>query len=229
MTIEQQKEIRYSRQILAFKEIVEQFRATAPLQRILVLGCGNGLEAGYMSKLLNAEIYGIDIDKEFHPFGWMNANLQNYDGKRLPFPDAFFDAVYSYHVLEHVVDVPGMLAEIRRVVRQHGFVYAGVPNKARLFGYLGMNDKSLYRKIKQNVQDWIKRLKGEWENARGAHAGFGEEELVNMFARHFRLTVSVSCNYYGAKWPKYQAVLSLLSRLSLDKRMMPSVYVLAAD
>jgi SAM-dependent methyltransferase len=227
MSVEKQKEIRYSRQILAFQKIIRQHKMDDPMQRLLVLGCGNGLEAGYMSRLLGVEVFGVDIGQEFHPFGWMHANLRNYDGEHLPFPDGHFDAIYSYHVLEHVKDVPHMLSEIRRVLQSHGFVYIGVPNKSRLFGYVGMNDKSLYRKIRQNVKDWLKRLRGEWENALGAHAGFDEQELKLLLSEHFNQTIPVSADYYTSKWRKHERMIKLLSTWSVDKFFMPSVYMLA--
>jgi SAM-dependent methyltransferase len=224
-----QKEIRYSGQIKAFQTILETFDKLGDVHRILVLGCGNGLEAGYMHHMFDAEVHGVDIGKEFDPWGVKYAHLQNYDGEHLPYADGYFDAIYSYHVLEHVENVPTMLAEIRRVIRPEGFVYVGVPNKSRLLGYIGMNDKSLYRKVRQNVIDIIKRLKGEWDNSLGAHAGFKESELSHMLGMHFRNAVPVTRYYYSAKWKKYDRLLRFMQTLWIDKVLMPSVYVLASD
>jgi len=224
-----EKEIRYSGQIKAFEKILEAFDKLGEVHRILVLGCGNGLEAGYMQHVFGAEVHGVDIHEQFDPWAMKYASLRNYDGKRLPYPDGYFDAIYSYHVLEHVENVPDMLMEIRRVIRQEGFVYIGVPNKSRLLGYIGMNDKSLYRKVRQNVIDIIKRLKGEWDNALGAHAGFKEQELSQMLGKYFRQTVPVTHYYYSAKWQKYERLLRLLETLWIDKILMPSVYMLASD
>jgi demethylmenaquinone methyltransferase/2-methoxy-6-polyprenyl-1,4-benzoquinol methylase len=44
------------------------------------------------------------------------------DGLRLPFPTAHFDGVTSAFLLRNVADVPGVLAEQRRVVRPGGRV-----------------------------------------------------------------------------------------------------------
>lgn len=228
-SVDPQKEFRYSQQILAFRDILQKFEWSEPLQRILVLGCGNGLEAGYMHHLMGAQVYGIDIEKDFHPWGQKNATLSNYDGGRLPFHDGFFDAVYSYHVLEHVKDVPFVLSEVRRVVRPNGVVYVGVPNKSRLIGYMGMNDKSMYRKLRQNIKDLLKRIKGEWDNALGAHAGFREDELSGLLGEQFTRVVPVTKYYYSAKWSKYDRLLRWIEKLSLDKIVVPSVYVLASD
>jgi SAM-dependent methyltransferase len=52
------------------------------------------------------------------------------DGFDLPFPDASFDLVTSFQVLEHVPDAGTYLREIRRVVRPGGRVILATPNAA---------------------------------------------------------------------------------------------------
>ena len=77
------------------------------------------------------------------------------------------------------------------------------------------------------MKDWIKRLLGEWDNALGAHAGFEEAELCELLGRYFDRTVSVSESYYAIKWKKYQRMINLFKKYSLDKVVLPSIYVLA--
>jgi SAM-dependent methyltransferase len=48
--------------------------------------------------------------------------LDSYDGKRLPYPDGSFDAVYSNAVMEHVDDVALAAAEMSRVTRRQGLI-----------------------------------------------------------------------------------------------------------
>ena len=64
-----------------------------------------------------------------------------YDGKKIPFPDKSFDFVYATHVLEHVLDERGFLAELSRVARF--LVYVEVPCEI----HMRTNFKSLQRTL----------------------------------------------------------------------------------
>ena len=52
----------------------------------------------------------------------------------LPFPDASFDTVICYEVVEHVADPGALTAEIRRVLRSGGTLGGSTPNH-RLYAY----------------------------------------------------------------------------------------------
>ncbi len=49
------------------------------------------------------------------------------DAHSLPFADGAFDGVVCQAVLEHVADPPGVVAEVHRVLRPGGLVYAEIP------------------------------------------------------------------------------------------------------
>jgi SAM-dependent methyltransferase len=52
----------------------------------------------------------------------MRANL-------LPFERGAFDSVLLDNVIEHIADPAPLLAEVRRVLREHGWFLVGVPGK----------------------------------------------------------------------------------------------------
>lgn len=52
------------------------------------------------------------------------------------YADGFFDIVYSWHVIEHVLDVNAWLGEIRRILRPGGVLVVGTENASSLYGKL---------------------------------------------------------------------------------------------
>jgi len=117
-------------------------KAALPLQdkKILDFGCGNGAQTiEFVDEKCN--ITAIDINP--HALAVFDAYIKNheisnittrkYDGSKLPFPDAHFDAVISYEVLEHVQDEHESLAEIYRVLKPKGEIVLSVPNKGWIF------------------------------------------------------------------------------------------------
>jgi ubiquinone/menaquinone biosynthesis C-methylase UbiE len=91
----------------------------APL--ILVVGggiVGNGVEAIYADQ--RAKVLGFDIYAS--PLVQLIA-----DAHQIPLADESVDAVVVQAVLEHVLDPTKVVAEIHRVLRPHGIVYAETP------------------------------------------------------------------------------------------------------
>jgi len=216
---------RYRPQIETFQRIVQRYRGFESLHRVLDFGCGQGIETAYLHRLTGAQVFGIDVNQEFDLWARSIAGLINYDGEHVPFPDDFFDVVYSFHVLEHVGELSKVLAEVRRVLKPEGVAYFGVPNKGRLLGYFGMSDKSLADKIRQNLTDWKLRLCHRFENALGAHAGFKESELVKILADYFPKVVPVTAQYYQYKHERLHHAFKILAQARLQQLVWPSVYV----
>lgn len=93
----------------------------SPSPRILIIGGGTRnptLEALYAAP--GVEIICSDVYASPH-------TLLVADGHRLPFRDGVFDGVVIQAVLEHVLDPKVVVAEIVRVLRRGGVVYAETP------------------------------------------------------------------------------------------------------
>jgi len=84
--------------------------------RIMDLGCGS---KPYRSLFTVDEYIGVDYDSEGHPHDEEPIDVF-YDGKTLPFPDAYFDGVFSSEVFEHVFNLPELLTEVHRVMKRGG-------------------------------------------------------------------------------------------------------------
>jgi len=196
-------------------------------RRVLVVGCGEGLEADAIAREAGAAVVGLDLAVDPR---WVRpgAHLLRADARRLPFRDGAFDALYCYHVLEHVPGPAAAVAEARRVLAAAGFAFFGTPNRFRLVGYAGGPATTL-EKLKWNAADWWKRLTGRWSNERGAHAGFSERELEGLLASSFPRVESVSLSYYVGKYPGLERLWRVSLRLGLLRFLAPSVYFRATD
>lgn len=89
--------------------------------RVLVVGggtVGTGMAPLYSDDRIGVAAFDI----------YASPNVQFVaDAHAIPLRDAAFDAVVVQAVLEHVVDPPRVVAEIRRVLRPGGLVYAETP------------------------------------------------------------------------------------------------------
>jgi SAM-dependent methyltransferase len=105
---------------------------------LLDLGCGDGLFA----ERTFSRALGVGLDRDPGELSIARArrvyhSLVCADSARLPFENAAFATVVSNSVLEHLSDLPGTLAEIRRVLRPGGHFWFSVPSP--LYGKLLFN------------------------------------------------------------------------------------------
>lgn len=107
-------------------------------RRILDMACGCGTAVFY-GLLHGYDMVGIDPERWKHAFNAMKAAELGYPadwmprfhvgvGERLPFPDNDFDCVTTYQTLEHVQDLPRVVAEMVRVTRPGGGIHMRCPD-----------------------------------------------------------------------------------------------------
>lgn len=94
-------------------------------RRILDYGCGQGKWTPLLREVFyGAEIVGIDISgvaTEKAASKYPDCRFMAFDGERAPLADAEFDLVFSFHVLEHVLDIGASIHDIARLVRPSGY------------------------------------------------------------------------------------------------------------
>jgi ubiquinone/menaquinone biosynthesis C-methylase UbiE len=101
---------------------------------MLDVGCGTGYAIKRAIGELSCDCYGIDPAPGEHGVGrYGEASVDDLrilqgNAESLPYPDAFFDVVYSSHVLEHVNDESQSLAEMKRVLKPGGVLIIGMPS-----------------------------------------------------------------------------------------------------
>ena len=197
--------------------------------RILVIGCGTGIEAAILAQKLGADVVGVDMENKFDPEAKKYARLEVGDATSLRFPDGHFDLVYSYHVLEHINRPIIALTEMKRVLKKEGGYFVGVPNRSRLVGYIGSKDTTIRQKVRMNISDWKARLNGKFRNEFGAHAGFSASELERLLKLVFQNNENISDIYYMKLYSKYKVLLSFFNKFHISIIAYPSVYFMGSE
>lgn len=107
----------------------ELLRSLPAEARVLDLGCGNG---SFDASGLRATVIGLDLEAGSSP----PPRFVRGDASQLPFAANTFDVIVSNHSLEDVQNLDGCLAEIGRVLKAAGCLYAAVPDSTTLFDRL---------------------------------------------------------------------------------------------
>ena len=103
---------------------------------VIEIGSGTGGLAVALARLGEYRVTGIEPETSGVKASCLRAEkypdtkttfLQGY-GEKIPLPDKAFDLVYTQSVLEHVADVPRVMAEAYRVLRPGGVIYIETPN-----------------------------------------------------------------------------------------------------
>jgi ubiquinone/menaquinone biosynthesis C-methylase UbiE len=108
------------------KELFFAMLSPNPGERILDVGAGNGLVARRVLAVSNgAEVYAIDPDEK--RVAYMKSHspeLKSCAGgsESIPFPDSFFDKVYTTMTVHHFADLDKALWEFDRVLKDGGFL-----------------------------------------------------------------------------------------------------------
>jgi len=100
------------------------------VKRILDVGCGNGFVAEQVRRQ-GYETIGMDVSKNaIERARSTYPEIQFVEGacdKRWPFEDETFDAIYTFEVIEHVLDTYTMLAEMNRTLKPGGILVLTTP------------------------------------------------------------------------------------------------------
>ncbi|MGC4099122.1 MAG: class I SAM-dependent methyltransferase [Nitrospira sp.] len=111
-----------------YGKLVERF---SPGIRILEIGGGTGYQAKRLTEN-GFTVESIDMPNSNYA-GQLEFPVRPYDGRNIPFQDNSFDVIFSSNVLEHVVDLPYLHAEMKRVLRPGGYCVHLMPTGAWRF------------------------------------------------------------------------------------------------
>lgn len=151
-----------------FTAVKNLIRQDIPCGKVLDAGCSDGTFSKIIYEAANSpKMTGIDFSpkaiayaKKRHP----EIAFTTADCYSLPFKDKTFGAVFSLEVLEHLYNPSKALKELRRCLKDSGYMVILVPNENLLFRF---------------VWFWVTKLKGKiWKDAH-VHQ-FNEKELVKI-------------------------------------------------
>jgi len=118
------------------KRLVEKFKASG---NILDIGCSTGIFLLEMQKTNKWNCFGVEPNAYAASIG-RDLDLRIYNSKleETSFPEAYFDVVTMWDVLEHVINPKNIISEINRILRDDGVLVVRLPNydslDAKLFG-----------------------------------------------------------------------------------------------
>jgi len=127
-----------SEYIINDREAIIRYKRAIKLSNInngsilLDIGCKYALLRDLLDEMkLKVDYYGADISDEVFK------KIKNFDisrfcqadvSKSLPFDEKKFDFVFALEIMEHVESPTVMLSEIRRVLKDDGYLILSVPN-----------------------------------------------------------------------------------------------------
>ncbi|MGH0031853.1 MAG: methyltransferase domain-containing protein [Myxococcota bacterium] len=103
-------------------------RGLARGDRVLDVGCGRGVILGALADR-GLEVHGVEISAEAARGADPRAEIRIVEHLAdAGYPDAFFDEVVIWHVLEHLHDPQGTVREVQRILKPGGRLIVAVPN-----------------------------------------------------------------------------------------------------
>lgn len=186
---------RWSHHRIELKRVTDTLRSVPAdgIRSILDYGCGQGGWTEHLSRIFpGAKVAGIEISGE--AVGKARARMpgfefHEFDGDRAPMEDSSFDLVFSYHVLEHVLDIEATVRDMSRLVREGGYLCAILP-----CGNAGSFEERLTRLMKD----------GKERSATGSVRFYFEDpahirrmesaELIGLFRKE---RLAVTTEYYA--------------------------------
>lgn len=99
--------------------------------KMLEIGAGAGWQAKTIATF-GYEVEAIDVqDSRYNDVREWPVTI--YDGCKIPFPDNYFDIIYSSNVLEHIESIVAFQLEMQRVLKDSGVAIHILPSAAWRF------------------------------------------------------------------------------------------------
>jgi SAM-dependent methyltransferase len=127
-----------------FTEFLAETLKPRPGNRILDVGCGEGIAEVAIGRLQISQVRLVGVDRAVAKVLAASQETASHnlrvkfaaaDACKLPFRDGAFDSIYCVAVLQHVNDVQTAIAECARVTAPRGRVVAVEPDNSARYGF----------------------------------------------------------------------------------------------
>lgn len=115
--------------IYTFNRVMEQIEKYKPTGNLLDVGCYYGVLL-HVAKIRKWEVSGVELSRQAVKYAKMtfDINVSNGGLKDASYPDDNFDVVTLLAVIEHMVNPPLELNEIRRITKKGGILAVATHN-----------------------------------------------------------------------------------------------------
>jgi len=177
-----------------FTEFLAETLKPRPGNRILDVGCGEGLAEVAIARLQISQVRLVGVDlfvskvvKASQETASHNLRVKfaAADACRLPFRDGVFDSIYSVAVLQHVNDVESAVAECARVTAPRGRVVAVEPDNSARYAF---SSTPAGRRAFELSRSFFNALSGQQPDGRTSAIG---PNLPQLFFEHGLETLEV--------------------------------------
>ncbi|HET6843651.1 MAG TPA: class I SAM-dependent methyltransferase [Candidatus Angelobacter sp.] len=123
-------------------------------QRALDMGCGSGrwavLAAPLVGELVAADASPVALAVARRNVQAPNVSFVHATSETLPFPEQYFDLIFSLGVLHHVPDTESAICSLGRKLRSGGTLL--------LYLYYAFDNRPRWFKMLWKMTDWVRRI-----------------------------------------------------------------------
>jgi 2-polyprenyl-3-methyl-5-hydroxy-6-metoxy-1,4-benzoquinol methylase len=126
-------------------------------KKILDIGCGEGIFASSIKKTLNAEVWGIEMDRNSAKKASTKLDkllVGDISDIMKEIPDNYFDCIVFNDVLEHLYDPHNVLVNIKNKLNKNGVVVCSIPNMRFIVVLFNLIFKKRWRYTNSGVLDF---------------------------------------------------------------------------
>jgi SAM-dependent methyltransferase len=202
-----------------FTEFLAETLKPRPGNRILDVGCGEGLGEVAIGRLHISQVRLVGVDlvlpkviaaRQETASHNQRVQFAAADACHLPFRDAVFDSLFSVAVLQHVNDVESAVAELARVTAPRGRVVAVEPDNSARYGF---SSTLAGRRAFELSRSFFNALSGQQADGRSSAIGpnlprlFLERGLEPIEVRLFPVSQTFLGPPDGSVWQSRRGVV----------------------